>query len=419
MSFTFIHAADLHLGCPFRGLRAVSPEVAEAADAATYRAFERILDLAIESRAAFVLFAGDVYDCEDRNLRAQFRFRAGLEKLHDHGIATYVIHGNHDHLAGASAKLELPPTAHVFPGKQCESVRCRGEGGEIAVVHGYSYPRREVRESVLRFYQRSSRDGDLFRIGLLHGNVGADPDHDNYAPCSLDELRAAQLDYWALGHVHTHRVLSRSGPAAVYPGTPQGLNPRETGPHGCCKVTVREGEPAVEFVGTDCVRWHQIPLSIEGLDGEDALLSALSARLESVRGEDGTSAIARFKLIGRGPLHVKLREPKFLREMEKQVREGEGETPFAWVDRLDNGTLPELDLHARRQAEDVLGDYLRLCDQARSSPEVQSELLTLLGELYGRKELKGIVPDLSPSLVMGLLDRAETTGADLLAGDAG
>ena len=71
MSFTFIHAADLHLGCPFRGLRAVSPAVAEAVDRATYTALDRILDLAIESRAAFVLFAGDVYDCEDRNLQAQ------------------------------------------------------------------------------------------------------------------------------------------------------------------------------------------------------------------------------------------------------------------------------------------------------------------------------------------------------------
>ncbi len=419
MSFTFIHAADLHLGCPFKGLRAVSPEVAEAADRATYTAFQRILDLAIESRAAFVLFAGDVYDCEDRNLQAQFRFRAGLEKLHDHGIGAYVIHGNHDHLAGVSAKLDLPPTAHVFPGKHCESVRCLCEGEEIAAIHGYSYPRREVRDSVLKYYQRRQQDEGLFRIGLLHGNVGADPNHDNYAPCSLDELRAAQLDYWALGHVHTHRVLSRLGPAAVYPGTPQGLNPRETGTHGCCRVTVKDGEPTVEFVGTDSVRWHQIPLSIEGLDGEDALLSALSARLESVRGEEGTSAIARFRLVGRGPLHAKLREPKFLRELEKQVREGEADTPFAWVDRLDNATSPELDLHARRQAEDVLGDYLRLCDEARTDPELQTELLALVSEVYGRKEMKGVVPELSPSQVMSLLDRAEVTGADLLAGDAG
>jgi DNA repair exonuclease SbcCD nuclease subunit len=41
--------------------------------------------------------------------------------------------------------------------------------------------------------------------------------HDAYAPCELTDLTNAGFDYWALGHVHERRVLSRT-PWIVYPG---------------------------------------------------------------------------------------------------------------------------------------------------------------------------------------------------------
>ena len=39
-------------------------------------------------------------------------------------------------------------------------------------------------------------------IGLLHTSLDGRPGHDDYAPCSLDDLRSKDYAYWALGHVH-------------------------------------------------------------------------------------------------------------------------------------------------------------------------------------------------------------------------
>jgi DNA repair exonuclease SbcCD nuclease subunit len=44
------------------------------------------------------------------------------------------------------------------------------------------------------------------------------------------------MDYWALGHIHKHAVLSTTQPTAVYCGNPQGRDPGETEPRGCYLV---------------------------------------------------------------------------------------------------------------------------------------------------------------------------------------
>ncbi len=59
---TFIHAADLHIGAPFRGLRALSPEWADRLCEAIPEAYDRLIDAAVSRAVDFVVIAGDVFD---------------------------------------------------------------------------------------------------------------------------------------------------------------------------------------------------------------------------------------------------------------------------------------------------------------------------------------------------------------------
>lgn len=417
LPFTFIHAADLHLGCPFQGLRAENPQVAAAADAATYRAFDRILDLAVDSGAAFVLFSGDVYDTEDRNLTAQLRFRDGLRRLDAAGIRACVIHGNHDHLGGGQAALDWPDNVRFFPARPSAPEIMHLDGEPVAAVHGYSYPRRSVTESLLSHFRARSQDEGLFRIGMLHGNVGGDASHDNYAPCTLAELAELSFDYWAMGHVHGHAVLSRRSPGVVYPGTPQGLSPRETGARGCCRVAVGPDRfPHIEFVQTHALLWESLQLPIAGVETEEALFGELERRLDEARAAAETSVIARVTLTGRGPLHRTLQNPANVDTILQQLRQRVDGEPFAWLDRLYVETRPELDLEQQRERLDLAGDFLRLCREAQSDPALQAEVLEALGSFYGRTEVRRDLP-LPAERLSVLLERAETLGADLLLGE--
>src|SRR5210317_513344 len=95
-SFTFIHAADLHLDSPMQGLAAQDAEVAALALKATETAFQHLIDLCMSEKADFLLIAGDVYDGADRSLGAQFRFLEGMKRLREAGVQVFITHGNHD-----------------------------------------------------------------------------------------------------------------------------------------------------------------------------------------------------------------------------------------------------------------------------------------------------------------------------------
>ena len=82
MTLRFIHAADLHLDSPFRGIRSAAPDnVARALYSATFDSYRIIIDLCISERVDALLVAGDIYDGADRSLRAQQAFIDGLRSL--------------------------------------------------------------------------------------------------------------------------------------------------------------------------------------------------------------------------------------------------------------------------------------------------------------------------------------------------
>ena len=78
--FRFLHAADLHLDSPFRGLSEVPRPIREVIRGSTLSALDRLTELAIRERVNFVVIAGDVYDLEDRSVRAQLRFQRAAER---------------------------------------------------------------------------------------------------------------------------------------------------------------------------------------------------------------------------------------------------------------------------------------------------------------------------------------------------
>src|SRR5262245_16474683 len=272
-SLRFIHAADLHLDSPFRGLANTAPKLRDELQAATLGAFERVVDHTLQSKADFLLLAGDLYDSKDRSLRALVAFRRQMERLAERDVSVYIVHGNHDPLNGWGSEFQLPPNVTTFTGKAAtESVIRRGK--EIARVTGVSYAREGVTENLAAGMQPQS--DSPYSVGLLHANVGSQTGHADYAPVTVDELTASGFDYWALGHVHTRSVLASEPSTVAYPGNPQGRNPRESGPRGCLQVDIdRNGDAQLSFVETNLARWAHLEIAIQTHTRMDGLVDAL------------------------------------------------------------------------------------------------------------------------------------------------
>ena len=393
----FVHAADLHLDSPFRGIRSEAPSyVADMLHRATFDAYANIIDLCIRERVDALLVAGDVYDGADHSLRAQLKFVEGLHRLDAADIRSFVCHGNHDPLDGWEAQLELPAGCVEF-GPEVESAPVFPGEPERAKVYGISYPRREVRENLSsRFREATVSDG--FNIGLLHANVGGDPNHDSYSPCTVADLTDIPIDYWALGHVHTRKVL-RQGPTLVYPGNPQGRHSSEPGMRGVYLVEVDDsGAAQLEFRAVDVVRWETLSLDIGGVETEHALIDAANDLAESaLDAADGRSVVARLVLTGRGPMHRSLRRGETVDDLREQINEQYANAqPWLWCERVQMDTASPIDRAQAAQREDFVGDLVRLADELRESPDALDELREPLRELYIRsnagQSLRGYLP---------------------------
>ncbi len=415
--FTFVHAADLHLDSPFVGIQHVDEEIAKGLQQATFSAFEHIVDLCIERHVDFLLTAGDIYDSHDHpSLRAQIRFRDGLGRLSAAGIPAFVVHGNHDPLDRWSATLQWPEDAHIFGGETVTRVAVEAQGDMIATVYGISYPTQDVRRNLATEFRRDGKD--VYAIGLLHCNVGENTGHEPYAPCSVEDLVRAGMDYWALGHVHNRRIIREDKPVIVYPGNPQGRNVREVGTRGCYLVHVdSDGRCTPEFVAVDAIRWFSKHLSIEDIKDDEELLAAIETLCRSIRQQgDGRTCICRIALEGRGRAHRTLKREGALTDILNQARDtGKIAHPIVWVDRIEDNTRPTIDVDARRTGQDFVGDLLRLIDRARRDPELRDSLLTPeLRLLFDSSSVSRLLEHPTEEDLLEWIDAAETLCLDML-----
>jgi DNA repair exonuclease SbcCD nuclease subunit len=428
--FRFIHTGDLHLDSPFVGLSEVAPEsVSQVLRDATFGAWRAVVSLAIESKADFVLVAGDTFEDANHTLRGQLRFVEGLGDLARAGISSFVVTGNHDHDGGWAPSVSWPEVSHRFPSGKVSSVGFDRDGQEVARVYGISYKTRDVRTNLAAKFSKDS--GSAFAIGLLHANVGADPSTENYAPCSLENLRAAHMDYWALGHIHRPQVLCEPNPTIVYCGTPQGLDPSDTDPRGCFEVGVDDGGLVeTTFHAIDLVRWQKVGVSISGVTQDDVLIDRVTSAVDAARSTADRSIVARVKLTGRGQLHQSLRKRRYLDDLIALVRDRLGEsTPFAWLESIRDETRPDINIEDRRLADDFLGDVLKRFQEMRivlQAQETGSEgnpdakaMRDALDRLYEDPRARRLLLDTRPSgeTLLRLLDRAEALVADRLSGE--
>lgn len=273
----FLHAADLHLDSPLHGLERYEGAPVEKIRAATRRALENLVNLAIDEKVDFILLAGDLYDGDWRDFSTGLFLVRQLARLQEADIPVIALAGNHDAANKMTKSLSLPKNAKFLSAKKPETFELEDLG---VAVHGQGFANPAVWEDLSHAYPAPRRG--LFNIGLLHTCATCSDGHERYAPCTVEGLRNKGYDYWALGHIHKRQILHPDPPIA-FPGNLQGRHIREEGPKGCLLVTVTEGEtPAIEFRPLDVVRWQRCVVTAANSDTPDCLFDRASEYLKKI-----------------------------------------------------------------------------------------------------------------------------------------
>lgn len=301
-SFRFLHAADIHLDSPLRGLSRYEGLPEAEIRGSTRRALDRLVETALTEKVDFVVLAGDLYDGTWQDVGTGLYMVRALSRLVQAGIRVVTLSGNHDAQSVIARELPLPDGIDHFSYDAPQTLHWPELG---VALHGQSFRDRHVTQDMTRSYPGPV--AGCFNIGVLHTSLSGYGEHETYAPCSVETLSAKGYDYWALGHVHAREIVCEH-PWIVFPGVLQGRHARETGACGCELVTVEDGiVRSVEFVECDVVRWARLELDVSGMQTMDAVLGAARQAMENALSDaGGRTVIARIVLTGRSVLHDRL-----------------------------------------------------------------------------------------------------------------
>lgn len=274
----FIHAADLHLDSPFSGLKNIPEEIMKSIQQSTFQSLSNLVYSAIHNQVDFVLFSGDIYDLEDRSVKAQVQFKREMERLEKQSIPVYIIHGNHDFAGDETLHISLPANVTIF-NTSVETVNLVTKEGKVIALSGFSYDKRWITERMINKYPTRYNQVD-FHIGLLHGyQEGKKSEHAHYAPFTVSELRKKKYDYWALGHIHLREKVS-DFPPVYYPGNLQGRNKKETEEKGFLLVELNtHASPEIQFIPSAPIIWKKINIDATKIRTVDAYYNLIQASL--------------------------------------------------------------------------------------------------------------------------------------------
>ena len=332
MTIRFLHAADIHLDSPLRGLEADPGAPAELIRGATRRALGKLVQLALAEDVAFLLIAGDIYDGDWPDYGTGLFFAAQMAQLTRAGKKVIAVRGNHDAQNRITRSLRLPEGLRVLDHRRTETVELPELG---LAVHGQSFAEQAVSENLVRGYPRAL--AGRVNIGMLHTcleQVGGP--HPRYAPCTRAELESFGYDYWALGHIHAREVVS-TNPWIVFPGNLQGRHINEPGPKGATLVTVSEGRVvAAEHRTVDDFRWSRVAADVTGCATEEALLARVQPVLEAALDAAGGRGLAvRMSLEGSTALQGVLAAAAL---KEKILNEARQLSPLLWIEGVELNT---------------------------------------------------------------------------------
>lgn len=356
MTFSFIHAADIHLGRPFSNIGEFphNTQTKELYKKAVEKAFNNMIEYALSNDVDFVLIAGDTFDSTEQDFESKLILKEGLKKLETANIKVFLICGNHDPLSSYNkTTFDFNENSIIkivgLNSNFYESFPVKDKNGnDIAKVYALSFKENIFKENPTKYFSQP-QEKNLFHIGLLHCDLDGNKE-STYAPCSKTELENLKYDYWALGHIHI--------PDNKYVGTIQGRNTKETGVHGIKYIKVENGKIKDEvFVPVDVVRFEDIEIDISSAqDLTDATL-LIQENLQNTTNFNCELFFIRINLTGQINYYNEITNDFFKIICEKIQNDSQGKI---CISQIQNNTIAKVDEQTLNEDDGIAGTLFKI-----------------------------------------------------------
>ncbi len=266
----FIHTADWQIGMKAAHVGAVAEQVR----AARLESARRVVTVASEHNADFMIVAGDTF--EDNAVERVLVQRIA-DILGSFSGPVFIIPGNHDPLVPGSvwdhASWQQHANLHLL---------AKAEPLEWNAVRLYPCPLFEKHSLKDPTHWIDARDSDRIAIGVAHGTVEGVSQSEVDYPIARVAASRAGLDYLALGHWHSVATYEQDNGdvRTAYSGTHETtkFGERNSGNVLLVEIAARGSAPNLTPIRTGGLLWLVIEREIAAAGD----LSQLRAELEAM-----------------------------------------------------------------------------------------------------------------------------------------
>lgn len=275
-----LHTADLLLDFPFAG----NAELADLRRNDQLRTFEKLINLAIKNEVDLMVFAGNLFATPRPEPEIVEAVRGGLQRLADRKIVPLVLPGGLDGVPTPDNiyRLTSIPGLLISDYKRLRRPLSLEMKSTTVHLYGFAWGGGENDPAGLSTLKRVEQPG--FHLGLLQGCADGDPSRYFSDLPLLDTamLRSWGLDYVALGNCRNWLEIADDDKVlAAFPGSPEAVSFRETGPRYCALVTLSEEKPTLEKLSVNSRTLEQAEIDISGLASTEEIAGAISEQAHS------------------------------------------------------------------------------------------------------------------------------------------
>ncbi len=308
-----LHFADIHIGMENYGhidsSTGINSRVIDF-----LRRFDEVIDYGLSHEVDLVIFAGDAFKTRDPSPTLQREFARRVKRIVDAGVPVVMLVGNHDlpAMEKKASSIDIYRTLgvpNVFVGWTEELHVVKTKHGAVQVIT-IPYP---MVSRLLSYSERKSKsiddldkelqeivgesiralaaklDPTLPSILVGHFSVhGARVGSERTMMVGRDVmmvksvLTEENVDYVALGHIHTHQNLNENHyPSVVYPGSLERVDFNEENEEkGFCWIELERENTKWQFVPVNARDFLTIPIDVREEDDPMLAVQAQIAQYE-------------------------------------------------------------------------------------------------------------------------------------------
>ncbi len=299
-SIRILHTADNHLGLQFTSRR-YPEDLRRRLIHERFDALERAVAVATQTHAHLLVIAGDLFDSVAVS-KNDIEHAASILRAFG-GVHLVILPGNHDFYEPGDSKLwgkfrQAFGDDGLVMLHRPEPVRLSVEDRTIVLYPGPCTSKTSA-DNAIGWVNGAEKDAGALHIGIAHGCVaGISPDaEDRYYKMTEDELRAAGVHFWLLGHTHLRfpREPRARNPFLLIPSThtPDGFDCDHEGFVWSIEVD-DDGQVKADSVQTGAYRFLTLSRTVLNA-GDIERLEKECVRLE------GSTSLMKLALDGRLP----------------------------------------------------------------------------------------------------------------------